>query len=218
MLAELEELGMQLARATAARALAALAAPETPGEQEASLPTEPQAPEAPSEAPLAATPRRVTARTHATRSTEGKPSDEVTSFIRLAKAVCELIALESGLAAGPATAKSDGLLSPTLRADRRRPFLKDAILLVTQRQSDRAALRRAMLARVDEILEADPDGDEIPRRIFFPLCEEFHLEPDTSKLSDEIIGMGLDWGEEPKLAPDDPWLVPAPHPKATDPP
>ena len=101
MLAELEELGMQLARATAAKALADLAEPDPPEEEAEELLAEPLAEESKPEPAQAATPRRTAARSSGTTP---RKTDQVTSFIRLAKAVCELIALESGLAAGPAPA------------------------------------------------------------------------------------------------------------------
>jgi hypothetical protein len=76
-----------------------------------------------------------------------------------------------------------------------------------------------MNLRCDEILEADPDKKQTLPKIFFPLCEELGIEPDTSKLSDEIIGMDL-YTEEDHQAflekyPD--WS-PIPKPRATSPP
>jgi hypothetical protein len=214
MLAELEELGMQLARATAARALAELAEPDRPEEPAEELLSElPAAAPPPEQAAQSATPRRTAARSPGTP----RQTDPVTSFIRLAKAVCELIALEAGLAAGP-IAKS-GIISAALRADPRRPFLQDAIQLVTEHHSDRTALRRAFSTRCDEILEADPEKTKTLPKIFFPLCEELGIEPDTSKLSDEIIGMDLYTEEDHqaflKKYPD--WS-PIPKPRATSPP
>jgi hypothetical protein len=213
MLAELEELGMNLARATAAKALADLAEPEQPEPAEQPL-------EALSAEPLTAEPPPEAAQPPARRprpSGTTRKIDPVLAFIRIAAAIRELIALEAGLAAGPAT--KSGIISPTLRADRRRPFLQDAIQLVTEHHSDRTALRRAMNTRSDEILEADPDQKQTLPKIFFPLCEELGIEPDTSKLSDEIIGMDL-YTEEDHRAflekyPD--WS-PIPKPRATSPP
>ena len=112
----------------------------------------------------------------------------------------------------------NGLISATLRADRRRPFLLDAINLVTEHHSDRTALRRAMTTRSDEILEADPDQKTTLPDIFFPLCEEFDFEPDTSKLSDEIIGMDLYTDDEVREILGDPTWQPRPKPRATSPP
>jgi hypothetical protein len=211
-LAELEELGMQLARATAAKALADLAEPDPPEaaeDVEAAAQSEPLA----TELPVKTTPRSAPARS----SASSRKADAVTSFIRLAAAIRELIALEAGLAAGPTT--KSGIISPALRADRRRPFLQEAIRQVTEHHSDRTALRRAMNTRSDEILEADPDQTKTLPKIFFPLCEELGIEPDTSKLSDEIIGMDL-YTEEDHRAflekyPD--WS-PIRKPRATSPP
>jgi len=213
MLAELEELGMQLARATAAKALADLAEPDPPEQPAEELLSQLPAEKPPPEAAQIATPRRTSPKSPGTP----RKTDAVTSFIRLAKAVCELIALEAGLAAGPTT--KSGIISPTLRADPRRAFLRDGFLLVTEHQTDRAALRRLASDRCDEILEADPERTKTLPSIFFPLCEELGIEPDTSKLSDEIIGMDL-YTEEDHQAflekyPD--WS-PIPKPRATSPP
>jgi hypothetical protein len=216
MLAELEELGMRLARATAAKALADLAEPEQPdaAEEPAEAPqSAPLTTEAPPEAAQAAARRPAQSRSPSTP----RKIDPVLAFIRIAAAIRELIALEAGLAAGPATQK--GLLSPTLRADPRRAFLREGFLLVTENQTDRAALRRLASDRCDEILEADPERTKTLPSIFFPLCEELGIEPDTSKLSDEIIGMDLYTEEDHQafLAKYPDWS-PIPKPRATSPP
>ena len=188
MLAELAELGMQLARATAAKALADLAAPEQPED-------EPLAAEAPPEAALATPPRRIS-----TTPAGARKTDPVTSFIRLATAVCEIIALEAGLAAGPATKR--GLVSPALRADPRREPLLQAFREVTEHKQDRSAARYEFARLLDEELTADPDQILGYPEIFYPICMSLGIELDVSKLSDQIIGM-------------DP---PAEDPRATSPP
>ena len=206
MLAELEELGMQLARATAAKALADLAEPDPP-EQQAE---EPLAAEPKQEAAQAATLRRTAAKSSGTP----RKSDQVTSFIRLAKAVCELIALESGLAAGPAT--TSGLVPPALRADpRREPLLKE-FRQVTEHTQDRGAVRHEFTHRMDQELTADPERLLSLPEIFYPLCKALGIELDVSKLSDEIIGMDLEPTEEP-IEQDPEWDSP-PIPRATSPP
>jgi hypothetical protein len=215
MLAELEELGMQLARATAAKALADLAEPDPPEEPAEELLSQLPAAEPPPEQPAqAAAPRRTVSRTPGTP----RKTDAVTSFIRLAKAVCELIALEAGLAASPAAARF--LASPTPRADPRQAQLREAFLLVTTDDREGAPLRCASTARCDEILAADPDQTQTLPDIFFPLCEELGIEPDCSKLSDEIIGMGLClYGEDDEGEGNgDPDWDPPPRPRATSPP
>ena len=208
MLAELEELGMQLARATAARALAELAEPDPPEEEAEAPRSEPLAAAPAPEAAQAATPRR-----SASRSPSATPrkSDPVQSFIRLAKAVCELIALEAGLAAGPATTKSS-MVSPALRADPRRERLLQAFREVTETTQDRFALRAGFAARLDEELTADPEKILGLPEIFYPLCQEFGIELDVRKLPDDIIGMDP-WDYE-----NDPYCMDPPTPRATPPP
>ena len=213
MLAELEELGMQLARATAAKALADLAEPDPPEEPA----------EEPAEQPLAAEPKPEAAQAATLRRTAPKSpgtprkTDQVTSFIRLAKAVCELIALESGLAAGPAT--TSGLVSPALRADPRRETLLKAFREVTEYTQDRSAVRCEFTHRMDQELTADPEQILGYPEIFYPLCKALGIELDVSKLSDEIIGMSPATDADGIPIPEeDPYGDNPPTPRATSPP
>jgi len=209
MLAELQELGMQLARATAACALADLAEPEIPEEAE-----EPQSePLAAEPTALAATPRRAAPRSPGTRSQ--KPTDPVTAFIRLAAAICELIALEANLAAGPAL--PHGLASAAVRADPRRAHLREAFRELTENSPDRATLRRETAARCDQELAADPDRTRTLWQIFYPICEAFGIAINMARLSDEIIGLDPN-ATYPKLPDDHPFYTPQPNPRATSPP
>ena len=208
MLAELEELGMQLARATAAKALADLAEPDAPEEPAEELLSELQAAEPKPDAAQAATPRRTAGKSPGT--TAGKPADPVTSFIRLAKAVCEIIALEAGLAAGPAT--KSGLVSPALRADPRREPLLKAFREVTEHTQDKSAVRYEMSYRMDQELTADPEQLLGLPEIFYPICRALGIELDVSKLSDEIIGM------DPPTDDENPYPMDPPTPRATSPP
>ena len=211
VLAELIDLGMQLARATAAKALADLAEPEPEAPEQAALLSEPQA-EPPPEAATAATPGR-TASAH--RATTPRRTDPVTSFLRLAKAVCECIALEAGLAAGPAT--KTGLVSPALRADpRREPLLKE-FRQVTEHTQDRGAVRHEFTHRMDQELTADPERLLSLPEIFYPLCKALGIELDVSKLSDEIIGMD-DRGGDDEPIEEDPESARPIVPRATSPP
>jgi hypothetical protein len=208
MLAELAELGMQLARATAAKALADLAAPEgleEPEQQPASLATD-----APPEAALAAPLRHAS-----TRPAGARKLDPVTSFIRLATAVCQIIALEAGLAAGPAT--KGGMVSPALRADPRREPLLNAFREVTEHTRDRSAIRYEFARRLDEELTADPEQILGFPEIFYPLCMSLGIQLDVSKLSDEIIGMDDRVGTAGPIACDSKWARPI-IPHATPPP
>jgi hypothetical protein len=197
MLAELEELGMQLARATAARALADLTEPE------------PQ-PEIPHAAPLAAEQAHNTApaATRPPGATTARKIDPALLFIRLAAAIRELIALEAGLAAGPAA--KTGLLPPALRADPRREILLKAFREVTEHKQDRSAARYEFARLMDEELTADPEQILGLPEIFYPICMSLGIELDVSKLSDEIIGMD---------PPDDArHRLQRPNPRATSPP
>jgi len=216
MLAELQELGRQLARATAARALADLAEPETPEEPEepeAESQSEPLAAEPP-EAALATTTRRTASR-HPGTTTARRPIDPVTAFIRLAAAICELIALEANLAAGPAL--PHGLASAAVRADPRRAHLREAFRELTENSPDRAVLRRETAARCDQELAADPDRTRTLWQIFVPICEAFDIKINMARLSDEIIGLDPN-KTYPKLPDDHPFYTPQPNPRATSPP
>ena len=132
-----------------------------------------------------------------------------------ATAVCACIALEARIALGPVSAA--GALSPTLRADPRRKPLRDAFVQITERDPDRVDLRRALLARIDADLTADPDRHQNVHEVFCYILDDFELDPDMSKLSDEVIGMGL-YPDDPELPDDHPFLNPQPNPKATSPP
>ena len=211
MLAELEELGMQLARATAAKALADLAELDPPEEEAEELFSEPLAAEPNPEAAEAAAPCRTAPKSPGTP----RKSDQVTSFIRLAKAVCELIALESGLAAGPAA--TSGLVSPALRADPRRETLLKAFREVTEHTQDRSALRCEFTHRMDQELTADPEQILGYPEIFYPLCKALGIALDVSKLSDEIIGMD-DRGGDDEPIEEDPESARPIVPRATSPP
>ena len=163
MLAELAELGMQLARATAAKALADLAAPD-PEEQA----DEPQAAEPPPE-PAEAIQHRTAPKSPGTASR--KPADPVTSFIRLATAVCQIIALEAGLATGPAATARRGLPSPALRADPRRETLIKAFREVTEQSTNRAALRAELTYQLDAALSDDPRTNPQPPGNLLPALQ-----------------------------------------------
>jgi hypothetical protein len=177
----------------------------------ASPQSEPRAAE-PATAP-AATPRRTASRHPGTRSQ--KPTDPVTAFIRLAAAICELIALEANLAAGPAL--PHGLASAAVRADPRRALLREAFRELTENSPDRATLRRETAARCDLELAADPDKTRSLWEIFYPICEAFGIAINMARLSDEIIGLDPN-KTYPKLPDDHPFYTPQPNPQATSPP
>jgi hypothetical protein len=210
MLAELAELGMQLARATAARALAELAEPEAPEEQPEAPPSEPQATELPPEP--AAIPRE-TVRSPTTASR--KPTDPVTSFIRLATAICQIIALEAGLAAGPAPIR--GQVSPQLRADPRRLPLIEALNDQIKKHPDRTSLRREISTFLDNELTADPDQEKDASEFFFVTLNHFDIEVDYNLVPDLLLGYGP-VKTDADFPPDDPiWRDPL-TPRANYPP
>ena len=206
---------MQLARATAAKALADLALPE-PAEPPAEEPQpQPLSAEPPPEA-APATPRHAPSRPPG--AIPRKPPDPIQSFLRLAAAVCACIALEARLSLGP-VATGSRLVSPALRADPRRDPLVKTFREITEHAQDRGSLRHDFIARLDEELTADPDQILSLPELFFPLCAEIKFEPDLAKLPDAIIGMDPNHiyrGDE--LPEDDPYFTPIPNPRATSPP
>jgi hypothetical protein len=208
---------MQLARAAAAKALADLAQPESPEEQEAEPQPEPLAQDPPPEATQSPTPRSAPARPPSTGTTTRKPADPVQSFLRLAAAVCQCIALEARLALGPITTGSR-LVPPALRADPRREPLIKTFREITEHTQDRAAVRSDFTIRLDEELTADPDRILSLPELFFPLCDEMGVEPDINKLPDAIIGMDpcTTYDPNPAISDDDPDFNPIP--RATSPP
>jgi len=217
MLAELEELGMQLARAAAARALADLAEPEAPEEvQEAAPHPEHLAQEPPSEAAQAPTPRSASAR--APSAGTRKSADPVQSFLRLASAICACIALEARLTAGPATGSR--LVPPALRADPRREPLLKAFRDATEHTMDRALMRYEFAFRLDHELTADPEQILGLPELFFPLCEDLKIKLDHNKLPDAILGMdpNRNYDDVVESPEDDPFVHPIPDPCATSPP
>ena len=213
MLAELAELGMQLARATAARALADLAAPDPPEEEPEAPQSEPQAAEPAPEPAQAATPRRAAAKSPGT--TSRKPTDPVTAFIRLATAVCEIIALEAGLTASPTRIR--GNISPALRADPRRVPLLEAFRDQTAKAPDRGALGREAAELLDEDLTADPEQLRDASEFFFAICEELSIEINYAIVPDLLLGCGP-VKTDADYPPDDPIWQHPPRPCATSPP
>jgi hypothetical protein len=201
MCAELAELGMDLARAAAARARADWAKPEEPPAPEAH-PEPPPEPEvaAPGRLAQAARPPRVAA--PSARAASCKPTDPALIFTRLVTSVRDCITLEARLAAG-LIPTSRGT-SPALRADPRRASLQNIFRRITGHHPDRAELIRQTTARIDEDLAADPDRTlELPE-LFFKICEDFGIEVDLATLPDEFLGVIDD--------------LDAPDPRATYPP
>jgi len=160
MCAELASLGMDLARAAAARCRAGDADPE--------------ALQPPTEA-------------SARRPAAGKPTDPAIIFIRVTASVRDCIALEAKLAAGLA-ATTRAAAGPR-SADPRRPTLLDAFRHVTKNHPDRAALIRETTLLLDEQLAADPDqAIEVPE-LLWTICNELNIDIDLATLPDEYLGM-----------------------------
>jgi len=209
MCAELADLGMQLARAAAARARADLA--EHPAQ------AAPQPPATPAMAPqsypvTAAHPDPAPAapcRAAAIRPC--KQIDPALLFTRLATVVRNCIALEARLA-GTAPAAPTEDRARLLRADPRRPLIRDALKRALEKHPDRAELNRETTARLDEQLAADADQITHPGRLFFALCDAFSIEINVAILPDELLYAN----PEPAHLYDH--VTTAPAPRATSPP
>jgi hypothetical protein len=177
MCAELADLGMQLARAVAARALTDWTEPP----EQAAPESEPTpAPDVPARA---APSLRTTGAT--LRAPTCKSIDPALLFTRLAATVRDCIALEARLAAGPAP--TSRTLSLALRADPRATPLREIFNKVTENHPDRAALRRDIAARVDQTLAADPGQTIEPPEIFFTICDELGIDIDLAILPDKYL-------------------------------
>jgi hypothetical protein len=200
MCAELADLGMQLARAAAVRALAGASEPEVPPtDSRPPSPTEP----APATAPRAAT---TYFRAPTLKAPTCKPIDPALLFTRLAACVRASIALEARLTAGtPRTA------SLALRADPRRAPLQDAFHRITASHPERATLRREATTRLDEQLAADSNQAIDLPTLLFGICDDLAIEIDFATLPDKILNLIPD--EPPGDDDDD-----APDPRATSPP
>jgi hypothetical protein len=202
MCAELAELGMDLARAAAAKALAEWAKPEEPPTAE--LLPEPEVAAPTRLAHAAKSPRAAGA---AGRASTAKPTDPAVIFTRLGACVRDSIAMEVRLAAGPATTTSRGT-SPALRADPRRAPLRDIFRRITEHHPDRAELVRDTTARIDEDLTADPDQALDLSRIFFSICEDLGIEVDLAVIPDRFLGFTGDPRGPDDPATDDPYPNP----------
>jgi hypothetical protein len=188
MCAELADLGMQLARAVAARALTDWTEPP----EQAAPESEPTpAPDVPARA---APSLRTTGAT--LRAPSCKSIDPALLFTRLAATVRDCIALEARLAAGPAP--TPRALSRTLRADPRRTRLRETFNQITKHHPDRTELMRDITTRLDEALAADPTQTTQPPEIFFTICDQIGIDIDLATLPDEY----LDFITDPTNPPD----------------
>ncbi len=163
MLRELAEIGMALARAIGEQALAALEAPATP---------DPAAPQA--EAPDPQSPPR---------------TDPGLAFARVARAVRQCIALEARIAAGPLPAPR-GRAAPQPAPDPRRDLIRRVVRLAAEADGlASTALKRDIDERLDDELEADPDGDTPVEEIIVAIFQDLGLARDLARQPDEVIAI-----------------------------
>jgi hypothetical protein len=205
MCAELAELGMDLARAAAAKARTDWAEPEEAPEAEA-----PPNPEGAPHTCVAQVARPPRATSLSVRAASCKSSDPALIFTRVAACVRASIALEARLAAG-LTPTGRGT-SPALRSDPRRAPLRDIFRRVTEHHPDRADLIRETTARIDQDLEADPDRALELSHLFFTICEDLGIEVDLAIIPDRFLGFTYN-PDAPIEAETD-----TPDPRATSPP
>ncbi len=140
MAQELAELGMGLARSAAARATTLFA------EEAAAPPPDPA--EAPEPPPVTAAVPLTPAQSHAF------------TFARLSNAIRQAIALEARIAAdafAPRPAAAARAPAQPRRPDARRALLRQALHEAAATEPDPALLRRAIDARIEDELQADPD-------------------------------------------------------------
>ena len=198
LLAELADLGAQLARHAAAHALAEEAAAPLPSEPVAEPPPKPASEPLTNPALVAAT-----LRAPSLRAPSIKPIGWAVLFTRLVACVRDTVALEARLAGFTATdSRATDLL---LRADPRRATLRDGFRHVTKNHPDRIDLLRDSNVRLDEELAADPTQKRDIPDLFFSLCDELGIEIDLARLPDVYLGFEFD--------PNNP-----PDPRATSPP
>ncbi len=216
VLAELIDLGMQLARAAAARALIDLAKPEAPAADEPAT-LEPQPPPDPPEKPPTERPpeapiRRATLRSPATP----KPIDPAQLYIRLTTAICSCIALQTRLTQGPAATQT--ALDPAIRTDPRRAPVREGFRIVTFENPDKVLLLREAGLRLDEELAADPERTRDIPELLHAICEDLAIEIDYSQLPNEYLSVQPeDITQEQIDTPIFDWEIPL-KPRATSPP
>ncbi|HEX4260480.1 MAG TPA: hypothetical protein VHY76_05220 [Acetobacteraceae bacterium] len=159
MLRELSEIGMALARAIGEQALAAL---ETPS------PSDPQA------VPTAPAPNR---------------TDPGLAFARVARAVRQCIALEARIAAGPLPA-ARGRGAPRPAPDPRRETVRRVVRLAAEADGLSAAtLKRDIEERLDEELDADPDGEIEVEDHIAAILGDLGLGRNLARQPDEVLAI-----------------------------
>ena len=213
MCAELADLGMQLARAAAARTLDSWAEPAPAPAHEPTQSTEPP-PTQPEDSQLEADAAQASRRPGSPRAQTPtyRPTDPAILFTRLAATVRDCIALETRIAANapnPQTATR----AAALRADPRRTPLRNAFAYILKNHPDRAHLHPQTSARIDDELTDDPDQTIEPAFLLCSLCQEYGIEIDWAHIPDEFMFM-----PPPPSKPRDDQDGEQPDPHATSPP
>jgi len=154
---------------------------------------------------------------HPTRETAPRPPtiriasprqiDPALLFTRLAAVVRDCITLEARLAAAATDTRGPHPLTP--RADPRRAPLREILDLATQNHPGRAALNREITTRLEEHLAADPYHTVNPAQILDAICDEFAIDLDLAKVSDDHLDVLCGTEDDP----DDDF-----DPRATSPP
>ena len=193
MCQELAELGMELARAAAARALRDWATPATP----AASPDENPAPEP--------TPQAAAAKT----------LDPGLLFARLSRAVRQSIALEARIAADALVSHRHTHRSPN---DPRREILRRALHQASAGHPDHAELRRDTDERLDHELAIDPGQHISVPELLATISEDLGIPITYDRLPDTFLFSPNRSQPQPGPDPSIPQWLPQRHSKGPEPP
>ena len=199
LLEELAELGMELARAAAQQALAEWNRPP----QNAT-----------------ASPAPETAASRGARP--GPRLDPGLTFARVSRAVRQTIALEARIAAGD-IGPGRRWWPNRLPADPRLPVIRRVLHAAAEAETDGAArrdLRRQIDERLDDLPEADPDGELAVDEIIASICGALGISVDPARLPDELLAPTWRCAPWPVAVPPDTRCdsQPRPRPNGPDPP
>jgi hypothetical protein len=215
--AEMADLAAQLARAAAARALAAKPEESSPSAAPAAEPPSITAAESqsitaaeppsitsaeppsitsaePPSIPTPGTPApraRATAtgpRTPSIKIPSCKPIDPALLFIRLVATMRACIALEARLAAGLAgLAGRPRAAAGAAPADSRRALLIEGLRHITENLPARAERLREATSHADQCLEADPDHSFDVSDLICTICDDLGIDIDFARLPDKFL-------------------------------
>jgi len=121
----------------------------------------------------------------------GTAREAAALFNRLSATIHRFIALEAKLLAGPEARRKPA----TPPADPRRATLRQVFQHVTERNPNRAEIRRQTSARLEEILAEDPNGEIHIGDVFTKICEDLAVDIDLATLPDALLDI---------LCPEDP--------------